>query len=450
MTVDVAPRPSKEFERRVLALLPELKRFATGRARNAEEAEDLVQETVLKALAKHYQFDESTNLKAWLFTILKNEHFSRFRKKHEVEDPDDAIAGSVADDRDDSGESARELETVMQMVEALDPQTKAILFDVAAGHSYEVVAEKHGIAIGTVKSRVNRARSVLLAARNDTVDHAEVRRVPTGLQHITTPIFKDQIVVPTDLGTPPILRWLPLSSLRIDPSYQREILDRGKANVANIARGFDWSKFGTVIVAAIDGGLFSIIDGQHRTTAANLCGITHVPCQVIEASKEKQAEAFAAINGNVTQLSPMQIHHAKVAAGDPESLEMERVCAAAGVVILKYPLPADKIGPRQTMAIGTIRNAIRRYGSPVVAVALSCLSRTRGGNPGMFRQQLITALVQVLARHPAIVANPETAIELASRTRFDRMWIDANIESKRERKSLGSVLTRMIAEVFSA
>lgn len=443
-----ATKAPREFETRVLAMMPKLKRIAIVRCGNATDADDLVQETVLKALSKHHQFQDGTNLEAWLTTILRNDHLSRYRKKREVEDPDGAMAANLADDSADKSESSGDLDHVMSLLESLDPQTKAIMLQIADGDSYEEAATKHGIAVGTVKSRVARTRQILLAARNTGVPSNLAVKEKTGLQEITRPVYLHQIDSPDDKGPPPILRWLPIYCLRIDPTYQREILDRGKANVAQIAGAFNWNKFGTVIVAPCGDDLFAIIDGQHRTTAANLCGISHVPCQVIDASAQEQAAAFAAINGNVTALSPMQIHHAKVAAGDEETTRLEAACKAADVRILRYPVPADKIGPGQTMAVKALRNAMRKHGPVVLAVALSCLSKTRGGNPGLYRQQIIGALTDVLSRHPQMVADPVRAIDRAKSVHFAKLWNDASLEANRDRKSVGSILHREFSKLF--
>ncbi|MEA2772249.1 MAG: hypothetical protein QOD93_5211 [Acetobacteraceae bacterium] len=78
----------------------------------------------------------------------------------------------------------------------------------------------------------------------------------------------------------------------------------GSVNIARIAEYFEWSKFSPVIVAPVEGGLFSIIDGQHRATAAALRGVPEVPCEIVHIDRTRQAEAFAAINDNTTKVPP--------------------------------------------------------------------------------------------------------------------------------------------------
>jgi hypothetical protein len=120
----------------------------------------------------------------------------------------------------------------------------------------------------------------------------------------------------SEVGERPELQWVKISRLRIDPRYQREIGRRGADNILAIAPAFKWAKFAPVVVAPIAGGLFAIVDGQHRTTAAALRGFESVPCVIIAADEADQADAFVAINANVTAMSPLQLHAARLAAGN--------------------------------------------------------------------------------------------------------------------------------------
>src|SRR5271168_1397409 len=106
-------------------------------------------------------------------------------------------------------------------------------------------------------------------------------------------------------GPAPMLQWLKIADLRVDPTYQRPIIGKGRRNVDRIARAFSWSFFAPVVVAPIEGGRFAIIDGQHRTTAAVLAGFDSVPCQIVIAGQDQQAAAFKAINGITTLISAM-------------------------------------------------------------------------------------------------------------------------------------------------
>jgi hypothetical protein len=121
----------------------------------------------------------------------------------------------------------------------------------------------------------------------------------------------------------------------IDRSYQRSISRAGSVNIARIAEYFEWSKFSPVIVAPIEGGLFPIIDGQHRATAAALRGVPEVPCEIVHIDRTRQAEAFAAINSNTTKVTPQIVYYARLTGRDPGAQEMARVLSAAGVTVCR-------------------------------------------------------------------------------------------------------------------
>jgi hypothetical protein len=213
---------------------------------------------------------------------------------------------------------------------------------------------------------------------------------------------------PLDVGKQPFLQWIDVKQLVVDGSYQRDIGAAGKKNIIRIAREFDWARFATVVVASADKGKFVIVDGQHRVTAAALRGLPKVPCQIIVGDTPKQALAFAAINANVTKMSTMQLHAARVAANDPEAVRLKKVCEAGGVTLLRYPLDASKQKVGDSMAVVQLRQALDRYGEKALRLALLCI--TRHGNVGMVRGLLVQALCgaieseQTWLNHPRLVA----------------------------------------------
>jgi RNA polymerase sigma-70 factor, ECF subfamily len=142
-------------------LVPNLRAFARSLSGNADHADDLVQETLVKAWKHRSSFEPGTNLKAWLFTILRNAYLSERRKrKNEVEDKDGVYAsrlfvhGNQSDHMD-----------LVDFAKALDmlptDQKEALLLVGAEGFSYEEAGLMCGCAVGTIKSRVNRARAKL-------------------------------------------------------------------------------------------------------------------------------------------------------------------------------------------------------------------------------------------------------------------------------------------------
>lgn len=199
-------------------------------------------------------------------------------------------------------------------------------------------------------------------------------------------------------GPAPSLHWLPIKSLVVDHTYQREIGKKGRANVRLIAESFDWSKFAPVIVAAVEGGRYAIVDGQHRTTAAALRGIESVPCQLIIADQSKQAQAFAAVNGAITKTTPQQLFHAKLTARDEASLEIQEVCQIAGVFIARASKASARHQVGETQAVGVLARCLSRYGRDTLITALQCITQTADGNAGYVRSTIIEALCVVLNR----------------------------------------------------
>jgi len=197
-------------------------------------------------------------------------------------------------------------------------------------------------------------------------------------------------------GAAPMLQWLKIADLVVDTSYQRPIVGLGRRNVDRIARNFSWSCFAPVVVSPVEDGKFAIIDGQHRTTAAALVGIDSVPCQIVVAAREEQAAAFKAINGITTPISRMALHAAALVAREPWAVQLADVCTRADVELLRYPVPSEKQGPGQTMAVGAIASCLKRYGEEKLITALQCVTQTSNNKPGVLAARMIKALCEVL------------------------------------------------------
>jgi RNA polymerase sigma-70 factor (ECF subfamily) len=152
------PAVNESLKTTLLALIPNLRAFAFSLCGNHERADDLVQETLLKAWSHMDSFQEGTNLRAWLFTILRNTFFSELRKRRrEVEDSDGKKAESLSVAPAQQGHL--DMQDLRKALDLLPPnQREALVLIGAAGMSYEEAAEIAHCAVGTVKSRVNRAR----------------------------------------------------------------------------------------------------------------------------------------------------------------------------------------------------------------------------------------------------------------------------------------------------
>jgi hypothetical protein len=203
-------------------------------------------------------------------------------------------------------------------------------------------------------------------------------------------------------GTAPILRWLPIAELFVDPAYNRPILSKGRRTVERIARNFTWSCFAPVVVAAAEGGKFAIIDGLHRTTAAALVGFESVPCQIVTATREEQAVAFKVINRTTTPVSNTAFYAAGLVASESWAVRLAEVCVRAEVQLLRYPVPVDRQSTGQTMAIATLAQCLKRYGEETLITALQCVTQTTNNRPGALSARMIKALCAVLGGDPVL------------------------------------------------
>lgn len=159
-------RAHTQTEDDLIELIPALRIYARNLMRGGSEVDDLVQETLMKALANVSSFERGTNLRAWLFTIMRNSFLTRVVKSsRERVGGADCVSGTVIcfPQHDDRIEKRR----VMQAIERLpDPYREALILVFLMGESYQDVARICDCAIGTVKSRINRARHMIMRDLN--------------------------------------------------------------------------------------------------------------------------------------------------------------------------------------------------------------------------------------------------------------------------------------------
>lgn len=159
----------------ILEVIPNLRAFARSLTNRPDRADDLVQETLVKALKNIDKFEQGTNLRAWLFTILRNTYYSELRKRsREVEDADGSLVAQLVSREEQTGHL--EMRDFMRVFSELpSSQREALTLVGASGFSYEEAAEICGCAVGTIKSRINRARATLaekLDAEPETSEYA--------------------------------------------------------------------------------------------------------------------------------------------------------------------------------------------------------------------------------------------------------------------------------------
>lgn len=169
--MDQAP----DFVSQLTTALPALRAFGRSLCGDAARADDLVQETMLKAWSARDRFQDGSNFKAWLFTILRNCYYSELRhRKFEIEDPEGELAAriSVAPEHELKLE-VRDVSRALQLLP--DDQREALILVCSTGLSYEEAATICACAVGTIKSRIARGRDKLIEILGGTRATASVR-----------------------------------------------------------------------------------------------------------------------------------------------------------------------------------------------------------------------------------------------------------------------------------
>lgn len=155
-----------------------MRAFAMSLTGNWALADDMVQDAIVKAWTKIDTFEEGTNMRAWLFAIVRNTFYSHFRKtRREVLDKDGDLFSHLAQKPDHDGRlQLRDLRKAFGKLPI--EQREALTLVGASGFSYEEAAETCGVAVGTIKSRVNRARARLMVLldldEDETIDMTDV------------------------------------------------------------------------------------------------------------------------------------------------------------------------------------------------------------------------------------------------------------------------------------
>lgn len=155
------PLSDRDFKRALTDVAPHLRAFARALCGCRDRADDLAQETLMRAWAARERYCAGTNFKAWTFTILRNHFYSEARRARFHGDYDELVAERTLR-APASQESAVELEDVLRALSMVPESYREALILVAVGSlSYDEIADICGVALGTVKSRICRARAML-------------------------------------------------------------------------------------------------------------------------------------------------------------------------------------------------------------------------------------------------------------------------------------------------
>lgn len=208
-----------------------------------------------------------------------------------------------------------------------------------------------------------------------------------------------------DPGPAPMLQWLKITDLVVDDSYQRELKPGNWQAIRRIAGRFKWSRFSPVFVAPVEGGKYAIIDGQHRTHAAAICGFAEVPCQIVQMSQAEQAASFAAVNGLVTKVTIWQIFKAALAAGEPWATDCAKACSAAGCTMMTTNATTESKKAGEIYALGLVRGYVANGKAALLTYALDGLRRSEGGKEAAsWSNEILKPLLGAIVSRPALLA----------------------------------------------
>jgi RNA polymerase sigma factor (sigma-70 family) len=179
-TAEPVPLPDSEFKDQLSAVIPHLRAFGRSLSGSRDLADDLVQETLLKAWAARKRFQAGTNMRAWTFIILRNLFLSQMRRARFKGEWDDLTASKILAAPASQDRHIELADMQRALMHLPQPQREALILVGAGGFAYEEAAEICGCAVGTIKSRVARGRVALETLLSSG-------KLPSRRQHKTDP-----------------------------------------------------------------------------------------------------------------------------------------------------------------------------------------------------------------------------------------------------------------------
>src|SRR5687767_3288200 len=176
---ELVPLPDNEFKDQLAQVIPHLRAFGRSLSGSRDLADDLVQETVMKAWAARDRFQAGTNMRAWTFIILRNLFLSQMRRRRFTGNYDELQAQRILTTKAGQSDAVDLADVQRAMMLLPAAQREALILVGAGGLAYEEAAEIWKCAIGTIKSRVARAR-VALASLLASETMPPRRRAPSG------------------------------------------------------------------------------------------------------------------------------------------------------------------------------------------------------------------------------------------------------------------------------
>lgn len=245
------------------------------------------------------------------------------------------------------------------------------------------------------------------------------------------------------IGDRPELQWVSVDLIDVDSNYQREVRS---ALVDKILRRFSWAKFGALVLSRKADGRFSVVEGQHRWTAATLHpDIDAVPAVIVSHDDVAgEAASFLAINRDRMAVTSVEQYWAGLTAGDPTAMAISAVLQSAGCDVVPSQ---GYYRPNLTNSIGAVKRCIERYGDAATRRALLTIRAAWPNEAQALRGVLITALSRII-RNNAGLADAELAAVLRPQS-IARITAHAEAFRKLSGGSSETAITKAVVELHN-
>lgn len=242
---------------------------------------------------------------------------------------------------------------------------------------------------------------------------------------------------PVVASSKPRFEWLPIEALRIDDRYQRPLNAGSWKAIRKIAKNFDWKFFSIVDVSKREGGVYAIIDSQHRVHGAAMAGMTHVPCLVHTMTLEEEAEAFAAINGNVVAMTYWSMYRASLFAGEAWALASSKCVSDAGCTLMTNNKASASKKGGEIFTIQDVRKKVEAGKAKEVTFALKVLrDSVHGDEPQYYTSVWLKAIMAALMeRYTRLHDKNDQVVKAFSEMDLDTIEDKAFDEVKRRRRA---------------
>lgn len=223
--------------------------------------------------------------------------------------------------------------------------------------------------------------------------------------------------VSPDPGPAPQQIWIELDRLVIDERYQRPLNGGNRAAIKRIAEQFKWCRFSPVLIAPVEGGLYALIDGQHRAHAAALCGFERIPAMVALVAPEEQALAFIEINTRQIKVTSHQVYRAALTAGEEWAVQCRDAVEAADCQLMTSNRTTNDKKPGQIYCVQLIKRLVEAGHSQAVTEGLAAMLAYDAEAVPNFSNDLLQPWLTAVAEHSA------DRTELLSVLKSKRPWL---------------------------